>query len=334
MALTSAQGRAKILGILTTLTNAYPCFSPDIVAGLLAHCRAALSEVSPDLATAGVRLLAGHPAGQWPVEWHLPWWLGVSLDLPEELWRRLTVCNLLGLGYARWQDQLAEGGSGADAGRGAVLAAALYEGALAGLAELFVARPQFWRSRQAIMAQWLAGLLEDDAALSQPAARWQEAELLRLARRGAPLKITAAGACLLAGRADLTGLLEPALDHLLTAQVLLDHVDDWQDDLAQGRYNVLVAYASELPQDRAHCEMNQRRVLGLLLLGDPAGYWQHVQHHLAQASALAEAAGIDGLARYVASQTREAELGWQDTLKAGRSYLASAVGSVLAPVKK
>ncbi len=334
MSLTSTQGRAKILGILTTLTNAYPCFSPDDEAWLLAQCRAALSDVSPELAAAGVRLLAGLPAAQWPVEWHLPWWLGVSLELPEELWRRLTVCNLLGLGYARWQDQLAEGGSGPDAGRGAVLAAALYEGALAGLAELFAGRPHFWRSRQAIMAQWLAGLLEEEAALSQPAARWQEAELLRLARRGAPLKITAAGACLLAERADLTGLLEPALDHLLTAQVLLDHVDDWQDDLAQGRYNVLVAYASELPQNRTHREANQRRVLALLLLGDPTGYWRHVQHHLAQAGLLAEAAGIDGLARFVASQAREAELGWQDTLKAGRGQLASAVGGILAPVEQ
>lgn len=315
---------------MTTLTNAYPCFSPDDVAWFLAQCRAALSEVSPELAAAGVRLLAGHPAEQWPVEWHLPWWLGVSLELPEAVWRRLTVCNLLGLGYARWQDQLAEGSSGPDAARGALLAAALYEGALAGLAELFAGRPHFWRIRQTIMAQWLAGLLEDDPALSQPAARWQETELLRLARRGAPLKITAAGACLLAERADLALLLTPALDHLLTAQVLLDHVDDWQDDLAQGRYNVLVAYASDLPQNQAHWEANQRRVLALLLLGDPSGYWRHVQHHLAQALALAEAAGIDGLARFIASQTRDAELAWQAMLMTGRSHLAGAVDAVLA----
>ncbi|MEI2689130.1 MAG: hypothetical protein V9H69_05200 [Anaerolineae bacterium] len=310
--------------------NAYPCFSPDDVESLLAQCRAALSDVSSDLAAAGVRLLREHAAAQWPVEWHLPWWLGISLGLPESVWRRLTVCNLLGLGYARWQDQLAEGGRGPGAGRGAVLAAALYEGALAELAELFVGRPQFWRIRQAIMAQWLAALLEDDPVLSQPAARWQETELLRLARRGAPLKITAAGACLLAERADLAILLEPALDHLLTAQVLLDHVDDWQDDLAQGRYNVLVAYASELPQDQAHCEANQRRVLALLMLGDPAGYFRHVQQHLAQAGALAEAAGIDGLARFIASQARDAELGWQRMVNAGRDHLAGAVGRVLA----
>lgn len=272
-----------------------------------------------------------HTGEQWPVEWHLPWWLAQELRLPEEIWRGLTVCNLLGLGYVRLHDQLAEEttADGLTSGRQAVLAAALYEAALASQTQLFGGAPEFWRRRSGYMAAWLAALLEDGLPLSQPAARWQETELLRLADRGAPLKITAAGACLLAGCAQRLPLVEQALDHLLTAQVLLDHVDDWQEDLAQGRANVLVAFASDLPQERRHAEANQRRVLALLMLGDPAGYWQHVQRHLARAGALAEAIPCAGLARFIAAQAEDADLAWQRLIGEARGHLAGAVGRLL-----
>lgn len=309
----------------------YPAFSSDTVAALQAQCRSALDAFSPELAAAGGRLLAMHTCEQWPVEWHLPWWLAQELRLPDDAWRALTVCNLLGLGYVRLQDHLAEQttADGLTPGRQAVLAGAFYEASLASLVQLFDGAPEFWRCRSGYMAAWLAALLEDGLPLSQPAALWQEAELLRLADRGAPLKISAAGACLLAGRAQRLPRLEQALDHLLTAQVLLDHVDDWREDLAQGRANVLVAFASDLPQERQHAEANQRRVLALWMLGDPAGYWQHVQRHLARAGALAEAIPCAGLARFVAAQSEEADAAWRRLIAAARGHLAGAVSRLL-----
>jgi len=290
-----------------------------------------LQAFSPDLAAWGDRFLTMHDIEQWPVEWHLPWWLGQELRLSEDLWGALTTCNLLGLGYVRLQDHLAEEttAAGLSPGRQAVLAGLFNEAALAGLAQLFGGAPEFWRWRSGYMAAWLAALLEDGPPLSQPAALWQEPELLRLADRGAPLKITAAGACLLAGRAELRPLVEQALDHLLTAQVLLDHIDDWREDLAQGRANVLVAYASDLPQERQHVEANQRRVLALLMLGDPGGYWQHVRRHLARAGALAEAIPCAGLARFIAAQADDADLAWRRLIAAARGQLAGAVGQLL-----
>lgn len=305
------------------------------MAWLLAQCRVALGAVSPELAAPGGRLLAGHSPEQWPVEWHLPWWLAGDLGLPDDAWRTLTVCNLLGLGYVRLQDHLAEAttASGLSPGRQAVLAGAFHEAALAGLASLFADTPSFWQHRSAFMAQWLAALLEDGVPLDGPGDRWPEQDVLRLAWRGAPLKITAVGSCLLAGRPEAIQPLEGALDHLLSAQVLLDHVDDWRDDVAGGRFNAFVAYALDgAPRpDDADREGTARRVQALLMTGDPTGYFSHIQRHLARARALAGEVPCRGLAAFTAALEVDAQRGCDRLITAARSQLAGAVAGVLMP---
>lgn len=315
--------------------SAYPQLSPGDVAWLLAQCREALGAASPELAAVGEMLLAGHRPEQWPVEWHLPWWLSGDLGLPDDVWRALSVCNLLGLGYVRLQDHLAEQttADGLTPGRQAVLASAFYEAALVGLSALFAGMPAFWQHRRAAMAQWLAALLEDPVPLEGPGDRWPEQDVLRLAWRGAPLKITAAGACLLAGREDAIPALAAALDHLLAAQVLLDHVDDWRDDVAGGRFNAFVAYALDgaaCPDD-ADREGTARRVQALLMTGDPAGYFSHIQRHLARARALAGEVPCRGLAAFTAALEVDAQRGCDRLVTAARSRFAGAVAGVLMP---
>lgn len=306
----------------------YPHLPPDQVEALLDQCGRALEDLSPGLGAAGRRLLAEHGPQQWPVEWHLPWWLAATLSLAEADWRALTVCNLLGLAYVRVADRLAEDAAAPEA---ALLAAACHELALAELARLFAVTPSFWQHRHAAMSHWLRSLVEDDPAFGRPFAAWQQQDLARLAWRGAPLKITAVGACLLAQRADLIPILTDALDAMLVGQVLLDHVDDWREDLAGGRFNVFVAYASDLPQDAANGPANSRRVLALLMAGDPAPYFQVVQRQVAAAQALAAQAGCSGLAQYAASLQNEAELGCGWLIDAARGHLQQTVSRVFHP---
>lgn len=305
----------------------YPQLSPNAVDGLLDECRRSLDALSPEMGSAGAWLLAEHGPAQWPVEWHLPWWLAASLGLAEADWRALTVCNLLGLGYVRIQDRLAEG-TGISAARDAVLAAACYELALAELARLFPATPDFWQYRRVFMAQWLRALSDAHAPISRPFDAWQEQDLAWLAWRGAPLKISAVGACLLADRGDAIPTLTDALDQLLIAQVLLDHIDDWREDLPAGRFNAFVAYATDCPQDTTTAEANRRRVLALLMMGDPGDYFQLIQRHIATAKLLAVQVGCSGLAEFVTSLQSEAELGCGQLVDAARSHLQQAFGGV------
>jgi hypothetical protein len=305
----------------------YPQLLPDEIDGLLDNCRRSLDALSPGLGAAGGRLLAEHGPGQWPVEWHLPWWLAACLGLTEADWRALTFCNLLGLGYVCIQDRLAEDG-GISVSGDAVLAAACYELALAELVRLFPAAPDFWHFRRLFMAQWLRALSEDHAPISRSFDAWQKQDLAWLAWRGAPLKISAVGACLLADRGDAIPILIDALDQLLIAQVLLDHVDDWREDLSAGRFNAFVAYATDAPQDAANAESNRRRVLALLMMGDPRSYFQLVQSHTARARSLAVQVGCSGLAEFTASLQSEADLSCGRLVDAARSHLRQAVGGV------
>jgi hypothetical protein len=311
----------------------YPWLPPDQVEQMLEQCWAALAEVSKELADSGRQLLAGLTPQQWPVEWQLPWWLAGSFDLPSVTWQALTVCNLLGLGYVRVQDRLAESrGLAVSVNSEIVLAGAFYEAALAELAELFLSTPVFWQRRRKYMTEWLQSLLEGDRPSRRPFAMWQQQDFARLAWRGAPLKITATGACLLAGRPDAMQPLTAALDHMLIAQVLLDHADDWREDLAGERFNAFVACASDVPQTRANLEISQRRVLGLLMLDDPNGvYFSLVDAHINEAKARAAEVGCMALVAYLAAFQTEARAGVGELVRAARAQLRSAVGQLLAP---
>lgn len=311
----------------------FPQLPPQEVACLLTQCRSALDQVSPALGSWGSALLEAHSPARWPVEWHLPWWLARDLRLSDDTWRGLTVCNLLGLGYVRLQDHLAEQttAAGLTAGRQAVLAGVFHEAALAGLSAMFAGIPAFWQHRHTFMAQWLAALPEDAVALDGPGDRWPEQDVLRLAARGAPLKITAAGVCLLAGRADAIPALADTLDHLLAAQVLLDHMDDWREDAEGGRFNALVAYAAgaSRPATAARDQDAASSVLALLMTGDPAGYFAHIERHAARAKALAAALPCAGLADFISALEVEAQAGYDSLVGAARYQLAGAVARVL-----
>ena len=117
------------------------------------------------------------------------------------------------------------------------------------------------------MTQWVRATWVSRQEHSKPWTAWGEEDLLILGHRGAPLKICAAAACLLAQRAELIPQLESALDHLLIGAVLLDHALDWADDLAAGRYNAFVAYASGWPQTAEHLDGQPAAVAEELLVG-------------------------------------------------------------------
>lgn len=282
-----------------------------------------------------MRLLVALPPQHWPVEWHLPWWLAGDLGLPPAIWQALTVCNLLGLGYVRVQDHLAEGGDALEAAfKPNVLAGALHEAALAELAALFWSTPRFWQLRHGYMAQWLRSLQEGDRWPVRPYAQWRQEDFASLAWRGAPLKITAMGACLLAGRTDVMQPLTAALDPMLVAQVLLDHAADWAEDLPGQRFNALVACASDAPQTGANVGINRRRVLRLLMLSDSKrAYFSQIEARIDEARACAAEAGCRALVDYLAAFQVEAQADADELICAAQAHLRRTVDHVLIPAE-
>lgn len=254
---------------------------------------ATLARLPAPLAAAAAHLLDQITPPRWHIEWHLPQWLGDTYHLPPEATHTLVVANVFGLGYIRLQDDLADG-EGGDEDRviKVCLATAFYQHWIQQYVQCFPARSPFWQQYNQFMQQWLLATLESARQPARDFTAYGEDDYLRLAWRGAPLKICCVGAALLARRPVELGPLLAAVDHLLAAAVLLDHERDWPVDLEAGRYNTFVHYASPLPQIPQQQTANRRRVLERIVLEHATKpYFDLIQNQLHRSSANAQLAG-------------------------------------------
>jgi hypothetical protein len=229
--------------------------------------------------------------------------LGDAFGLQPEVSHALVLSNVFGLAYIRLLDDLVDGEVDQASWKSTILlASALYQQAMLPYTQFFDAKSPFWDYLEQFMAQWRRATLSSNEPPTTDFRSYEEADFLRLAERGAPLKICCAGACLLAGREEVIPTLTSAVDHLLVGAVLLDHARDWADDLATGRYNAFVAYASPQPQVPHQQEANRLRVLEEIYLGDAAGpYFDLARKHIQIAIEKARAVDCPGLSQYLIS---------------------------------
>jgi hypothetical protein len=158
----------------------------------------------------------------------------------------------------------------------------------------------FFRWSDAYMRQWLRATLDRH---EQPLACFRactNADFLRLAERGAPLKTCCAAACALSDRLGDLDTVTSAVDDLLVGCVLLDHLDDWAQDIEADRYNAFVAYCSDLPQCHENRNANRDAVLIQLYWGDGGRpYLILVQKYVGYAMTHAASIGCEGLAEFI-----------------------------------
>lgn len=296
-----------------------------------------LIDVAAGLGDAAVReaeqLAARLVPDQWPLEWYLPFWLGRDFGLQEAVWQQLVVINLLGMAHVRLADDLAD--ETLDRPRRTIktaLGSRLLETSVELLRTLFDRESDFWGRYTTYLDQWRqAGEGEEmwrDGPRDRLASDWEW-----LAWRGAPAKITATGACLLARRAAVIAPLETCIDHTMAATVLLDHADDWPEDLLAGRFNAYVALLSDTPQDARNADRNRQQVLSALMQGDgddQHSYYRLIDGHLVQAQQAAGQVGSAGLCAYMDAFRQIAQEQGAGQLAAARKTLQDALASLLA----
>jgi hypothetical protein len=262
---------------------------------------AAFSAAPPSLADAAVAWLETIQPPRWALEWSLPFWLGESFGLPSEVMRRLVLSNVVGLAYVRLQDARSDGEIlPFQATLTPLLSTLLYQRWMQEYIDLFGGDQRFWARFDQYLAEWLAATALSNEMPEHSFRDYGPDDFLQLAHRGAPLKVCVAGACVLAGRDDLLPALADAINHLLVSAVLLDHAQDWSDDLADGRYNAFVAYTSPLPQTPEYRQANERGVQQEICLrkaGRP--YFRVARGHVRIARARASPANCPDLQRYL-----------------------------------
>jgi len=260
-----------------------------------AACVARMRRACPEQLPLAEQVLGQLDPARWTLEWFVPWWLGSLLALDGEVTRQLVVSNVLGLASLRLQDDLADGEiAGDQVGDATALSAMLYEEAVAVYRPLVGTHSPFWAVLAGAMAEWRA--VTDDSATGR-----REVPTVRsLARRGAPLKISAYAACLLAERADLFPAIETCLDHALAALVLHDHAQDWREDLSAGRWNAYVARLSRYPQDAQHRDQNRSAVLMAMMTSQATRrYYARIDRESSHAARLADRLDLWPLAAHL-----------------------------------
>ena len=181
-----------------------------------------------------IRSIRGLDPNRWRLEWQLPWWLATDMGLELAVARDLVLSNVLGLASLRLRDDLQDGDLlPEDRTAAPIVSAALYGAATDVLGGHFPPSAEIWRELELQMSHWHDAVELD---LAPPT---------HLSRRAAPLKVSAFAVCELTGKTQIYATLGNCLDHFLTAMVLYDHLCDWQEDLARGRWNAFVGDASD-----------------------------------------------------------------------------------------
>lgn len=139
-----------------------------------------------------------------------------------------------------------------------------------------VSAARFWKYFNKYMGQWFRASSNRCQHIKRPFHSFTESDFMRLAERGAPLKICCAAACLIAGREGDIDLITSAVDQLMVGCILLDHIWDWKEDLDGNRYNTFVAYCSDLPQTEDMQEDNRKAVLKKIYLSKGAHPYFHL----------------------------------------------------------
>jgi hypothetical protein len=182
---------------------------------------------------------------------------------------------------------------------------------------MFCDQPEFWPYLDRYLAQWIRATHAATVPPSKPFDAYGDEDFCRLAHRGAPLKLCAAGACLLGGQPALIEPLTACLDQILAAAVLLDQVKDWADDLAAHRYNLFVAYATPQDQTPAHEMDNRSEVLKVVGTEQTSAYFDVLLSRLVQAQALCSELDCAPLLEYIQE--------YQDHVSAVQGQLDEAV---------
>jgi hypothetical protein len=283
------------------IANAVPVqtFPKLDIAAITAACEQRVLAACPEHIGSARGFLESLRPDDWAVEVFLPWWLGEAFGLDRETAWELVLGNVLGLAALRLQDDIADDDiDPGDVATATALSTTFYRGAIALYQARFEAGSPLWRELDREMAHWRAatqGQVRGVPAfdVGSPDA-WR-----RLAQRGAPSKISAFAACLLAGRSRAFPVLDECLDHGLAAKVLWDHVEDWRDDLAAGRWNAFVATMTTEPQVPRLREANRSAVLLALMTSDAIPtYFARIQHESLLAATLSDQLQIGPLSAH------------------------------------
>lgn len=170
----------------------------------------------------------------------LPFWMQDAAGISDEQCERLALANIYGMLYFFIQDDVMDSPQPGHVKPLLTLANLLQMEMHRIFLSLFPSESLFWSCYDRYVTTWADCVMnekERDFFLHDPK---------RMAGKAGPVKLSSAGALLLAGRSDLIAAVDEAVDIALMTLQMMDDWADWQDDLADGSYNGLLSLIAHL----------------------------------------------------------------------------------------
>ncbi|REK71443.1 class 1 isoprenoid biosynthesis enzyme [Paenibacillus paeoniae] len=165
----------------------------------------------------------------------LPYWMQELVDLSDEQCNRLALANIYGMLYFFILDDVMDSTQIDRVKSQLSLASLLQLKMSAVFRELFPSDSPFWAYYDRYVTVWA------DCVMNEDKADFFVHNPIRTAGKAGPVKISAVGACLLAGREELIDEVGQSIDLSLMTLQMLDDWADWQEDMEEGNYNGLLA---------------------------------------------------------------------------------------------
>jgi hypothetical protein len=200
----------------------------------------------------------------------LPFWLKDAFDLDRDTCRLIALAHIFAALCFLTQDQVMDAGPEEYKGHLLPLGTLFFLDAMAPYRSLFDSDSPFWTFLEKYVAELVESVCWEREQHWGQAREYKKGDLLRLARKAAPLKIPCAAMSLLAGRQEDIEPLEEMVDHVLVALQLMDDLQDWREDLAQGNYTyfltrVMVAQGISLSSSLTETDVRKALSTGSVL---------------------------------------------------------------------
>ena len=169
----------------------------------------------------------------------LPFWVGEAFGVDLESCRKIALANLFGLLHFVIQDHLSDGNCPLTeipsfAISGTLLQQQMYNHYL----QCFPSPTSFWQLMSKYWQEWADSIAWERqvGAFSTP----EDGDLLRAARKAAPLKICTSGMAILGNCETQIPDLEKAIDMMHMVMQMADDMSDITEDIAGNRFNTLL----------------------------------------------------------------------------------------------
>lgn len=241
----------------------------------------------------------------------LPFWVGEAFDIDIHICRQIALANIFGLLHFITQDHLTDFDFTKKEIPGYVISGTLYlQQMFANYQPFFPPLSPFWYLLNKYWLEWAESTAWEQKVRSTYS--FLEEDLLKAARKAAPLKICTSGLALLGHRQDLIPILEEAIDKMHMVFQMSDDLVDMADDLKSDRYNsvvnMLVSRGTLIP--KADLEINH---IGRVLYtsGDDRIYFERMQEISKQVGLLINRLGIPKWADLIEQTVSQTQL-WRD----------------------